>query len=234
MNPTPPPANLEEALATVEREPTSADNWNHLAIAYLQEGQVEPAINAIGRAIECDPNEPINYSNRGRILFELQRAEESLADYNKAIELAPSAELYASRSVVHMALGKEAAALYDLNDAYDLDPSVKNLLNRAAFFSHKGMASDALRDMSGVVEKEPANPDYRLNRANLAFAQARHQPELYDLGLSDIEEAMNLDQNGVLHSNLLQLADLLEAALDQSPNPTVSRRLIDLIRAKQV
>ncbi len=230
MNPS---SELEAAQAELTKNPTSADNHNRLAIAYLKNGELEPAVAHISLAIELEPAQSVNYRNRGRILFALNRPQESLADYSKAIELEPEAELYASRSVVNVSLGKEAAALADLNDAYDLHPGLENQLNRASFFANIGMAADALRDMTGVIEKAPTNPDYHLTRANLAFALARFQPELYDLGYSDIEEAMRLDEGGLLQPSLLQLADLLEAALEQSPNPTVSHRLIELIRSKK-
>lgn len=224
--------SLETAQAELLKNPNSADNWNRAAIAYLKQGNLAAAADYIGHAIALEPNEPLHYSNRGRILYALERHQEALADYSQALGLAPSAELYSSRSVVNMVLGKEAAALSDLNDAFELDPSVDNLLNRASFYTNKGMAADALRDMTQVIEMQPKNPNHRLARANLAFAMARHYPELYALGIEDVEKALDLDKTGALSHTLLQLADQLEAYLNSSPNPEISRRLIELIRTK--
>ena len=227
------PFDIATAQAELAKNPRSADNWNRLAVALLREGNLAGAADAISKAIELQPDEAINYGNRGRLLFALDRAAEAQADYTKAIELGPTADFFSARSVVNLSLGKEAAALSDLNDAFDLEPTVQNLLNRAAFFSNKGMAADALRDMSSVIEMSPDDPNYRLSRANLAFALARHYPDLYELGLSDIERAIELDGTGVLQPSLMQLADLLEASLADSPNPTIVRRLIELVRNKQ-
>jgi tetratricopeptide (TPR) repeat protein len=220
-------ATLEEALAQAKLNPSSADNWNRAAIASIQLNDLEKAVEYIGHAIAIEPQDALNYSNRGRVLFGLGRLQEALADYSQAIELAPSAELYSSRSVVNVALGKEAAALFDLNDAIDLAPTAENYLNRAAFFANKSITGDALRDISKVIELKPDDPNHRLTRANLAFAAGQNE-----LGISDVEEAIRLDQSGVVQHSLLQLADQLEAHLSTSPQPEVSRRLIKLIREK--
>lgn len=230
--------NLDEPQPNPTANPTSPQpprtphEWNEAAISALKENNLSLAVENIGRAIALEAGQATDYANRARLLFELGRLDESLKDYSQAIDLEPSSDLYASRSVVNLALGKDAAALFDLNDAYDLDPSLQNLLNRASFFSNKGMAVDAYRDLNTVIEQQPENPDYRLARANLAFALARQYPQLYEQGLADIEEAMSYDQTGTLQATLLQLADQLEAYLPDSPNPTVSRRLIELIRSR--
>jgi tetratricopeptide (TPR) repeat protein len=225
-------AGLAEAEAEIAKDPQSPHHWNQAAIILLQAGNYAKAVDYISQAVRLAPEEAVNYWNRGRILFELERYEEALADYSAAIQIEPSAALYAGRSVIHLALGKEAAALSDLNDALDLEPTPENFLNRASFFSNKGMAADALRDMTSVIELEPTKPDHYLTRANLAFALARHYPELYDMGIGDIEAALELDVDGLLGPSMRQLADQFEAYLPASPNPTVSRRLIKLIRSK--
>ncbi len=219
---------LAEALAKVKLNPNSADNWNRAAIASLQVANLPTAIEYIGHAIAIEPEDALNYSNRGRILFELERQQEALADYTRAIELAPTSELYSSRSVVNIALGREAAALSDLTDAIELAPTAENFLNRVTFFAKKNMASDALRDISKVIELKPDDPNYRMTRANLAFALG-----LNEQGLSDIREAIRLDQSGALKTSLLQMANQLETYLATNPEDDVSHQLIELIRENQ-
>jgi tetratricopeptide (TPR) repeat protein len=221
-------AALDKALNQLKQNPDSADNWNRAAIAYLQLANLEKAVEYIGHAIAIDPQDALNYSNRGRILYAMGQQEAALEDYSKAIELAPTADLYSSRSVIYMALGREGAALSDINNAIELAPTAENILNRAAFFAHKSMAGDAFRDITQVIELKPDDPNHRLTRANLAFAIG-----FYEVGLHDIEAAMKLDQTGVLRPTLLQLADQLEAHLSESPEPEVSRKLIKLIREGQ-
>ena len=224
-------AALEEALAQAKLNPVSADNWNQVAIASLQVSNLEAAVEYIGRAINLEPQVALNYSNRGRVLFALGRKEEALADYTQALELEPTSELYSNRSVINLALGRAGASLYDLNEAFDVAPTPEAqataLLNRVAFFANKGMSEDAWRDINRVIELQPEDPRHRLTRANLAFALNQHE-----LGLSEIEEALRLDQSGLLRSSLLQLADQLEAYLPTSPQPEISLRLIQLIRHK--
>lgn len=209
-----------------------ADDFVRLALEQLKKNDLAGAVEIFGKAIELEPAEPLHYSNRGRVLFALGRVEESLADYTKAIELEPQASLYSSRSVVYIALGRPAAALADLNEAYEREPGVTHLLNRAAFYTNKGMALDALQDMNKVIELEPENPEYRLNRANLAFALLQYNPSYYQTGYDDLKKAIELDINGEIRESLEKLASQLESRLKENPNPELSQRLIDLIRKK--
>lgn len=221
-------ATLEQALQLLTVNPTSADNWNRAAIAYLENADLDKAVEYIGHAIDLEPTDALNYSNRARILFALGRQAEALADYDKAIEFEPaSATLYSSRAVVHAALNHTGATLHDLTAAIDFDPSAANYLNRAAFFANKGMAADALLNLNKVIELDPTNPNHRLTRANLAFATSR-----FDLGLEDVEQAIAHDPDGSITFGLHQLADQLEQQLPNSPNPEISRRLINLVRRK--
>lgn len=217
---------LEQALNLAKAQPT-ADNWNRAAIASLKESKLEMAVEYISRAITLKPREANNYSNRGRILFALGREQAALEDYNRAIELAPDADLYSSRSVVNVALGFEGAALSDLGEALELAPTAENYLNRAAFFARKSLAADALRDLSTVIEMEPENPNHRLTRANIAFSVG-----LNELGLQDIEAAMEQDTGKELGRGLLELANQLETNLVSTSQPELSQRLIKLIKEK--
>jgi tetratricopeptide (TPR) repeat protein len=227
MQETDKQAALSQALQMLAENKKNPDNWNRAAIAYLQNADLETAVEYIGHAIELVPNDPLNYSNRARILYTLSRYAEALQDYDKAIELEPTATRYSSRAVVHTALDHTGATLHDLTAAIELEPSAQNYLNRAAFFANKGLAADALLNMNKVIELEPTNPNHRLTRANLAFATDR-----FELGIEDVEQAINYDQSGSITFGLKQLANQLEQMLPNSPQPEVSLRLINLIRNK--
>lgn len=219
---------LAQTLEELKANPDSADSWNRVAIAYIQNADLETAIEYIDHAVSLDPTDPLNYSNRARLLYAVGRQEDALRDYDAAIELEPeNPKLYSSRAVVHAALGHSGATLHDLTAAVDYAPTAENYLNRAAFFANKGLAADALLNINKVIELEPNNPNHRLTRANLAFATER-----YDLGLEDVEQAIANDPDGSITFGLHQLADQLEQQLPNSPNPEISHRLINLIRAR--
>jgi tetratricopeptide (TPR) repeat protein len=209
-----------------------ADAEVQLAFEQLRQNNLEGAVQHFTTAIELETTEALHYSNRARVLFELGRTEEALADYTAAIELAPSAALYSSRSVIYVALGRTGAALGDLNEAYDLEPTPENLLNRALFFGNRGMAEDALRDMDRVIELQPNLAESHLYRANLIFALLQQQPHLYERGLADLQRAAELDTDGNLRAALAELANQLEKNLPNSPAPALSQRVIDTIRAR--
>lgn len=209
-----------------------ADAEVQLAFEQLRQNNLEGAVQHFTTAIELETTEALHYSNRARVLFELGRTEEALADYTAALELNPSAALYSSRSVIYVALGRTGAALGDLNEAYDLEPTPENLLNRSLFFGNRGMAEDALRDMDKVIELQPDRAESYLYRANLIFALLQQKPHLYELGMSDLQRAAELDTNGNLRAALAELANQLEKNLPNSPAPALSRKVIDTIRAK--
>src|ERR1035437_8932077 len=67
----------------------SADAHTAKGFELVQQKQYDAAVAEFTKAIQADPKDAKNYSNRGTALRALGKLPEALADCSKAIEIAP-------------------------------------------------------------------------------------------------------------------------------------------------
>jgi tetratricopeptide (TPR) repeat protein len=82
----------------------------------------DPLLAIFARYIALKPDDATRYIYRAGFLQTIYDRKGALADYDKAIELAPSAEIHVARSSLRDALGDGKGALEDARAAFDLDP----------------------------------------------------------------------------------------------------------------
>ena len=71
-----------------------------------------------------DLNDAAAYSNRGRSYHELGQYQQSIEDYDKAIDLDPDdATYYINRGISYGDLGQQHRAIEDFDKAIELDPN---------------------------------------------------------------------------------------------------------------
>src|SRR3546814_14813925 len=80
------------------------------------------------KAIDDDPEEANNYVNRAAFNSGIFDYKAAIADYDAAIERAPTADNYQQRAGLKTALGDHAAALADVEDALALNPGPESAL----------------------------------------------------------------------------------------------------------
>ena len=102
------------------------------ASAKAQQGSYPEAIALLSQLLHRDPQNAIDYNNRGLIYFQSGQFDYAIADYNKAVELNPRlANAYNNRANYYAACGNLVAALADYDQALDLNPSyVRAWINR--------------------------------------------------------------------------------------------------------
>jgi tetratricopeptide (TPR) repeat protein len=163
-----PPPNLTpeqfQQLDELAQKALSATEIGDFAIAETYWTQI----------IEQFPDNPAALSNRGNARVSQNKLEEAIADYNKAIELAPSAtDPYLNRGAALEGLGKWEQAIADYNHVLELDP------NDAMAYNNRGNAE------AGLEKWEEAIADYRKSTEiapNFAFARANYALALYQTG----------------------------------------------------
>src|SRR5262249_45068143 len=89
----------------------------------------DQAIAGITEAIRLDGKRAASYHERGMAYSGAGRYSEAIADYSRAIELAPNGDNYSHRGYAQMELGKMEEALADLNKALELSPGNDPALN---------------------------------------------------------------------------------------------------------
>jgi len=84
------PARARPLLERVtEVDPRNARAWSDLGLAYVQLGEIEPALSALRRAIELDEELAVAWYNRGLMRYHLEDVPGAVADLERAHELAP-------------------------------------------------------------------------------------------------------------------------------------------------
>ena len=169
----------ERTLAILEEEtnPNNEANTMRRAIAYHLKPEPEKALAAADALIALRPNDPYYWELKGQILFENGRAEEAIAPYRKAVELAPREPLiraYLGRALLAQndpALNAEAlatleeatrtdsgepAVLRDLALAYARDGQEgKAALATAERYALQGEPREAYRHATRALDQLP-------------------------------------------------------------------------------
>lgn len=97
-----------------------------------QQGSYGEAIALLSQLLNRNPQNAIDYNNRGLVYFQARQFDQAIADYNKALELNPRlAKAYNNRANYYAATGDLVAAIADYDQALDFNPSyVRAWLNR--------------------------------------------------------------------------------------------------------
>jgi hypothetical protein len=115
------------------------------------------------------------WCDRGNALAKLDRPEEAVAAFGRALALAPgSVEALVNRGMALRRLGRHSAALADFDRVLAAVPGQPELLsNRAMTLAALGRDGEALVAWQGVLTAEPANEVARMGRARALLALRR-------------------------------------------------------------
>jgi tetratricopeptide (TPR) repeat protein len=162
------------------------DELGNKAFSYTEKGDFAQAETYWTQMIEQFPTNPAAWSNRGNARVSQNKLEAALADYNKAMELAPNAtDPYLNRGTALEGLGRWNEAIADYSRVLELDP------NDAMAYNNRGNA------VAGMGDWEKAIADYKKATQiapNFAFARANYALALYQTGQKDaaIREMRNI------------------------------------------
>jgi len=137
----------------IENNPGFTSAYVNRAIAKLNEGDLQGAIEDYDMAITIDPHEIELYINRALALEKKGAWRDALADYNQALSLEPnSAKALRSRGRVLYKLERYELALKDLNQAMQLDQDHGgSYFNRALIHRKMGNNRNSCDDLNKAV-----------------------------------------------------------------------------------
>lgn len=113
-----------------------------------QQGSYGEAIALLSQLLNRNPQNAIDYNNRGLVYFQARQFDQAIADYNKALELNPRlAKAYNNRANYYAATGDLEAAIADYDQALDFNPSyVRAWLNRGITLRDLERYSEAIEN----------------------------------------------------------------------------------------
>lgn len=126
------------------------------------------------------------WGNRANYYRTSGQINKALADYNKAIELQPSAQTYNSRARLFFDKGATRdtlmLALKDYNSAIEMDQTDGEFyINRGATYARLGDNQSAINDLNKGLELKPDHATGYLNRSVLNNMMAKYPAALADL-----------------------------------------------------
>lgn len=106
------------------------------------------AIALINKLLKINPNNAIDYNNRGLMYFYQKQFLRAIKDYNRALKLnGKLAQVYNNRGNCYAALGRWAEALQDYEMALDLNPAnLKAWINQGITLRELGLYDLALEN----------------------------------------------------------------------------------------
>jgi tetratricopeptide (TPR) repeat protein len=169
--------------------PEEIQKWDNLAksaFAATSKGDFAKAEQYWTEIIERFPDNAAIWSNRGNSRVSQNKLLQALADFNKAIELAPGVtDPYLNRGTVLEGLGRWEEAIADYNHVLEVNP------NDPMAYNNRGTAK------AGLGRWEEAIADYQKAMAiapNLVIARGNYALVLYENGQIDqaIREMKNI------------------------------------------
>jgi tetratricopeptide (TPR) repeat protein len=160
------------------------------AFAASNAGQFSQAETYWSQLLEYLPEEAAIWSNRGNVRLSQNQPQAALADYDRAIALAPNQpDAYLNRGAALEGLGRWQAAIADYSQVLEINPT------DAAAYNNRGNAKaglgeweEALADYQKAVELDPqfsfarvnaALADYQLGQTEAAIRQFRNLTRRY-------------------------------------------------------
>jgi dTDP-4-amino-4,6-dideoxygalactose transaminase/predicted O-linked N-acetylglucosamine transferase (SPINDLY family) len=195
------------ARAILKDCPRYAFGWKSLGVVYHMRGQIAPAIEAMAKAAECDPNNAETFGNLGLLLKEARRHEEAVACLRRGLELDPKrADTHNNLAVTLLDMNRLGEAEASARAAVALDPKNALAWNTigVALLGQNRMAGavDAYRR---VLKLEPNNAGVH---SNMLFSMSQME------GISAQE----------LFAEHLRYAERVEAPLRKKWRPHANQR----------
>ena len=163
----------------IKENPQNSNLLNDVAIYFVTIGKYEEALQYINQSLELNPNDSVVHYNKGNILRDLNRLEESLIEYDIAIVLSSNDDenFYQNKGTVLLMINRLEDAVKTLEKAVEINPS--------SYYSNLnlGISLVGLKNFEKAVEK-----------FNKAIEIDELQEEAYTMKFQALENLNRLDE----------------------------------------
>jgi protein O-GlcNAc transferase len=164
----------------LEVHPDHAGAFHLLGIIAYQTGRTDACVELIGEAVKRDRRNPFYFSDLGNALQVLNRFDDAIAAYNKALVLKPDyAEAFYNRGSALQKLKRFEEALASYDRALALKPSYAEAFhNRGNILGELKRFEEALASYDRALELKPDHAEVFYNRAGALQALRRLEDAL--------------------------------------------------------
>jgi len=141
----------------------------NLATRYLEEGQLQKAINELGKSILLNPDCPETYINLGAIYQKLEKYDQAIKAYKKASSLNPKKEkAHNNLGVVYSLKGDIKQAISEYEKAIVINPrNYASYINLGIVHKRTKSFKKAEYIFKKVISLNPPHPESHYNLALL-------------------------------------------------------------------
>lgn len=175
--------------AVIKRDPMEVLRQSQEA---FERRDFQKAVELLGSAIDSNPDLTPAYVLRGLANAALDKLDDAIADYGKAIALVPDDERpRALRAAVFQAKKEYGKAIEDLDFVIQKNPTDAEVIaTRGICYAQKGDGERALKDFDTAVKSNPNSPRVWQLRGS-AFSEKGDKGK----ALSDFQEAIKIEPN---------------------------------------
>jgi serine/threonine protein kinase len=172
-----------------ERFETLSDLLEELNLIYQEQFDGLPKTISSGGEFTA-----VDYNGRGATYNMLNRYDQALTDFDRAIEIDPNyAPIYLNRAGTFHDLRQYDKALADCDRAIKLDPTFASAYSNRSQLNHDlGRYEEALEDCKRAIQLDPTFAGAYNNRG-ITYSELRQ----YDEALADYTQAIQLDPTDV-------------------------------------
>lgn len=204
---------LRDADAATRLRPSWADMYFLRAQIYQKAGQNEKAFAEARAVVAAAPDNPYAHYQAAIIYNEGGRRDEALKAINRAIEIAPRADLFVSRMMMR-ADDDLASKRQDVEAALRFDPEdLRALLEKARLQEEAGEAAGALSTLSIALRAHPNDSRAQAMRGRMQWLIGRKEEAIGDFAAARASAKDGDDRNVLCWYHAMTDVDLT-AALD--------------------
>ena len=164
------------ALELAIRDNPSAGNWEELGDLYMDDGNLQSARAAFGKAIAARSNTPDTFYRRGVCAILLGDAAAALPDLEKVVAKEPNHDFRRAAGLLAHAYaltGQKEKAEAIFREVTVTSTLSETYLNFADLLASEGRNAEARDWARKVLDKEPTMPGYLRRRERPWFRRAR-------------------------------------------------------------